>query len=452
MAKRKNKPKTLQILHPDAAGIDVGADEHWVAVPEGKAERAVRSFGTFTSDLHRLAHWLKECAIRTVAMESTGVYWIPIFEVLEEHGFEVLLVNASHVRNVPGRKSDVLDCQWIQQLHSFGLLRGSFRPEAKITELRTYTRHRQTLIEECTRQIQRMQKALDQMNLQLHHVIADITGKTGMAIVRQIVAGNHDPAVLAQHRDPRCRASEQTIREALTGHYKPEHLFTLEDNLSLYDTYSQRIVACDARIEAVLRELAAHFPQLEAPPKPRKSPATGHQIAIDIRNPLQRILGGVDVQNIVGIGPLTALNLLSETGYDMTRWPTEKHFTSWLNFAPGTHISGGRRLSGRRRKTGNRAGLILRQAASSVGRTSTALGAFYRRIAARRSKAVAIVATARKLAAAYYRLLRFGGDYVERGAEAANYDYQQHRIKSLQRHAKTLGFALIPRQLEPQVT
>lgn len=452
MAKKKNKSKALQILHPHAAGIDVGADEHWVAVPEDKAERPVAPFGTFTSELHRLAQWLKECGVRTVAMESTGVYWIPIFEVLEEHGFEVLLVNASHVRNVPGRKSDVLDCQWIQQLHSIGLLRGSFRPEAKITELRTYTRHRQTLIEESARQIQRMQKALDQMNVQLHHVIADITGKTGMTIVRQIVAGNHDPALLAQYRDPRCRASEETIREALTGHYKPEQLFTLEDNLSLYDTYSQRIAACDARIDAVLRELAAHFPEPEVPPKPRKSYPVGNQIAIDIRNPLQRILGGVDVQNIVGIGPLTALNLLSETGYDMTRWPTEKHFTSWLNFAPGTNISGGRRLSGRRRKTRNRAGLILRQAASSLARTSTALGAFYRRIASRRSKAVAIVATARKIACAYYRLLRFGGEYVERGAEAADFDYQQQRIKSLQRHAKTLGFALTPMQPVTQVT
>lgn len=452
MAKKKNKSKALQILHQHAAGIDVGADEHWVAVPEDRAERPVCSFGTFTSELHRLAQWLKECGVRTVAMESTGVYWIPIYEILEEHGFEVLLVNAAHVRNVPGRKSDVLDCQWIQQLHSFGLLRASFRPEAKITELRTYTRHRQTLIEESARQIQRMQKALDQMNVQLHHVIADITGKTGMAIIRQIVAGNHDPAGLAQYRDPRCRSSEKTIREALTGHYKVEHLFTLEQALNIYDMYSHHIGTCDARIETVLSELAAHFPQPEGPLKPRKSPAVGNQIAIDVRNPLQRILGGIDVQSIVGIGPLTALNLLSETGYDMTRWPTEKHFTSWLNFAPGTNISGGRRLSGRRRKASNRAGLILRQAASALSRTSTALGAFYRRIASRRSKAVAIVATARKMACAYYRLLRFGGEYVERGAEAAEREYQQHRIKALQRQAKTLGYALMPTQPELQVT
>lgn len=452
MAKRKNKSKALRVLHQHAAGIDVGADEHWVAVPEDRADRPVCSFGTFTSELHRLAQWLRECGVRTVAMESTGVYWIPIYEILEENGFEVLLVNAAHVRNVPGRKSDVLDCQWIQQLHSFGLLRASFRPEAKITELRTYARHRQTLVEESTRQIQRMHKALDQMNVQLHHVIADITGKTGMAIIRQIVAGNHDPAVLAQYRDPRCRSSEKTIREALTGHYKIEHLFTLEQSLKIYDMYSQHIVTCDARIETALTELASHFPQSEGPPKPRKRVADGHQIAIDVRNPLQRVLGGVDVQSIIGIGPLTAFNLLSETGYDMTRWPTEKHFTSWLNFAPGTNISGGRRLSGRRRKARNRAGLILRQAASALSRTPTALGAFYRRIASRRSKAVAIVATARKMACAYYRLLRFGGEYVERGAEAAERDYQQHRIKALQRQAKTLGYALMPTQPEPQVT
>jgi transposase len=452
MAKKKDKSNTLRVLYPDAAGIDIGANEHWVAVPEERDERPVRPFGSFTSELHRLAQWLKECGVRTVAMESTGVYWVPIYEVLEEAGFEVLLVNAAHARNVPGRKSDVLDCQWLQQLHTFGLLRASFRPEARITELRTYTRHRQTLIEESARQIQRMQKALDQMNVQLHHVIADITGKTGMAIVRQIIAGNHDPAVLAQYRDPRCRSSEKAIREALTGHYKPEHLFTLQQVVSLYDFYCQRIAACDERIESVLRELAAQFPATDAPQKPRKFPAVGNQIAIDVRNPLQRILGGVDVQSIVGIGPLTALNLLSETGYDMTRWPTEKHFTSWLNFAPGTHISGGRRLSSRRRPTRNRAGLILRQAASALARTQTALGAFYRRIASRRSKAVAIVATARKIACAYYRLLRYGGEYVDRGAAAAEHDYQQNRIKSLKRHAKTLGFELIPTQPEPQVT
>jgi hypothetical protein len=290
------------------------------------------------------------------------------------------------------------------------------------------------------------------MNVQLHHVIADITGKTGLTIVRQIVAGNHDPEVLAQYKDPRCRASNEVVREALTGHYKAEHLFTLEQALSLYDTYSRHIAVCDERIETVLSELAEQFPEPGTPRKPPKSQARGNQIAIDVRNPLERILGGVDVQSIVGFGPLTALNLLSETGHDMTRWPTEKHFTSWLNFAPGTHISGGRRLSSRRRPGRNRAGLILRQAASTIGRTQTALGAFYRRIAARRSKAVAVVATARKMACAYYRLLRYGGKYVERGAQAAEHDYQQRRIKSLRRQAKTFGYELHPAQPETRLT
>jgi len=416
MAKKKNKSKLLRACHPDAAGIDIGSDQHWVAVPLDRDDQPVRQFGTFTSDLQKLADWLQRCGVRTVAMESTGVYWIPIYELLEERGFEVLLVNAAHARNVPGRKSDVLDCQWLQELHTFGLLRASFRPGAKVTELRTYARHRQTLVEEAARQIQRMQKALDLMNVQIHHVIADITGKTGLTIVRHIVAGIHDPGVLAQYRDPRCRASKEVVVEALRGHYKVEHLFTLEQALSLYDTYVR------------------------------------NQIAIDVRNPLERILGGVDVQSIVGIGPLTALNLLSETGHDMSRWPTEKHFTSWLNFAPGTHISGGRRLSSRRRPGRNRAGLILRQAASSVGRTNTALGSFYRRISARRGKAVGIVATARKLACAYYRLLRYGGHYVERGAAAADHDYQERRIKSLRRQAKTLGYELLPAQPEARVT
>jgi transposase len=444
MTKRKYKPKSLRVCHQDAAGIDIGADEHWVAVPPDRDEDPIRKFGTFTSDLQRLADWLRQCGVRTVAMESTGVYWVPIYELLEQCGLEVLLVNAAHARNVPGRKSDVIDCQWLQELHTFGLLRASFRPEAKITELRTYTRHRQTLIEGSAQQIQRMQKALDQMNVQVHHVLSDLTSKTGMAIVRDIVAGQHDPEVLAQHRDTRCHASKEVIIEALRGHYKPEHLFSLGQALSLYDVFSQHIRACDDRIETVLTTLAKHFPDPGTPKQRAKFRPVGNQIAIDIRNPLQRILSGVDIQTIVGIGPLTALNILSETGYDMSRWPTEKHFTSWLNFAPGTHISGGRRLSSRRPPSKSRAGLILRQAASSLGRTQTALGAFYRRIAARRSKAIAIVATARKLACAYYRLLRYGGQYVERGAAAADHDYQQRRLDSLKRQAKTLGYNLQP--------
>lgn len=452
MTKKKHKAKSLRVCHSEAAGIDIGSDQHWVAVPADRDEQPVRAFGTFTSDLQRLAHWLEQCGIRTVAMESTGVYWIPVYELLEERGFEVLLVNAAHARNVPGRKSDVLDCQWLQELHTFGLLRASFRPEARIAELRAYTRHRQTLIEESARHIQRMQKALDQMNVQIHHAVADVTGKTGITIVRAIVAGNHDPEALAQHRDPRCRTTKEVLVEALRGHYKTEHLFTLQQSLSLYDTFSQHIQDCDARIEAVLRDLAAQFPQPLTPPLRRKFRPLGNQIAVDIRNPLQRILGGVDVQTIVGIGPLTALNLLSETGTDMTRWRTEKHFTSWLNFAPGTHISGGRRLSSRRRPGRNRAGLILRQAASSVGRTQTALGAFYRRIAGRRGKSIAIVATARKLACAYYRLLRYGGQYVEIGAALAERSYQQRRINALKRQAGALGYELLPIQRETRVT
>lgn len=452
MERKKRKRKALRVCHPDAAGIDIGSNEHWVAVPGDRTDNAVRPFGTFTSDLRKLADWLAECQIRTVAMESTGVYWIPLYELLEERGFEVLLVNAAHARNVPGRKSDVLDCQWLQELHTYGLLRASFRPEGKIAELRTYTRHRQTLIQEAARQIQRMQKSLDQMNVQVHHVLSDLTSKTGMAIVRDIVAGNHDPERLAQHRDPRCRASVDVIVEALRGHYQPQHLFTLEQALSLFDTFREHLAKCDGRIEDLLGTLANAAPELEASPKPRKSRPVGNQIAIDVRNPLQRLLRGADPMTIVGFGPLTALNLLSETGTDMSRWPTVKHFVSWLNFSPGTRITGGKRISGRRPPSTNRAALVLRQAASSIGRTQTALGAFYRRIAARRSKPVAIVATARKLACAYYHLLRYGGEYVERGADAAERAYHQRRITHLARQAKQLGFHLQPIQPEAGVT
>ncbi len=446
MAKRKSKSnsKMLRIKHPDAAGIDIGSREHWVAVPEGRDKQPVRSFETFTGDLHRLAAWLEECGIRTVAMESTGVYWIPIYEILEQRGFEVLLVNASHVRNVPGRKSDVLDCQWIQQLHSYGLLRGSFRPPAAFAELRTYMRHRQMLIESAARHLQHMQKALEQMNVQVHHAVSDIAGKTGMAIVRAIVAGNRDPKKLAKHRDPRCRASVERIAAALTGNYKSEHVFELQQALGLYDMYQVHLAECDERIEAALNALAASFPELPATSYGKQPRPVKNQPAFDVRPAIQQIVGGVDLACLPGIGPLTMLNLVAETGVDMTKWRTEKHFTSWLNFAPGTNITGGKARRAKRRRTKNRAGQVLRQAAVSVGRTTTALGAFYRRLAARRGKRVAVVATARKLACIYYRLLRYGGEYVEKGAINAENNYRRRTFIALQRQARRLGFELQP--------
>lgn len=295
----------LKRIHLNAAGIDVGSRSHWVAVPEDRDERPVRDFKSFTHDLHALADWLKACGVTTVAMESTGVYWIPLFEILEERGFEVLLVNALHVKNVPGRKTDILDCQWIQQLHTFGLLRGSFRPSAQITAIRTLVRHRDQLVTGTASYIQRMQKALTLMNLQLHNVISDITGATGLAILREIVDGQTDPAQLARHRDYRCKASEVEIAASLTGHYRDEHVFVLRQELTLYDFYQEQVRACDAQIEARLHALeATSEPPVDAVPKPqRRRPRKKSDPDFELHSPLLRLCGGVDLTEIPGMAP-----------------------------------------------------------------------------------------------------------------------------------------------------
>src|SRR6185436_7683841 len=401
---------------------------------------------SFTGDLNRLADWLRECGIKTVAMESTGVYWIPVYELLEERGFEVLLVNASHLRNVPGRKSDVLDCQWIQRLHSFGLLRASFRPTKEFVELRTYMRQRSRLIGDAGRHVQHMQKSLTEMNLQLHHVVSDITGVTGLAIVRKIVAGERDGRQLARLRDPRCKQPVEVIAAALQGTYKKEHLFTLAQALESYDFYVRQLADCDACIVAKLAELEAAHSDHDAPRKPlppaRKRPIRGHQPKFDARSPLHRICNDVDLTQLVAIAPATALNVVAEVGTDMSRWPTDKHFTSWLNLAPGTKITGSRSLSARRAPVKNRAGLLLRQAAVSVGKTQTALGAFFRRLASHRGALIATIATARKLGALIYRALKFGQEFVEQGL--AEYEAQQEarKLRYLQKQAAARGYAL----------
>jgi len=434
-------------MNPNAAGIDCGAAAHYVAVPPDRDPTPVRAFQSFTADLHRLADWLTACGVTSVAMESTGVYWIPLFELLEARGFAVVLVNARHVKNVPGRKTDVVDCQWLQELHSVGLLRGSFRPAAAIAALRAYLRHRETLVQSAATHVQRMQKALVQMNLQLPIVISDITGVTGLRILRDIVAGQTDPHALAQHRDVLCRASAAEITAALTGHYRPEHVFVLQQNLELFDAYQRQVVACDAAIEAHVLTLAAQAP---TPPGPLPAPRTSkkpraNEPRFDIRTPLHQ-LTGVDLTQLDAIGPYSALRLLSEIGTDMSRWPTEKHFTSWLTLAPHNKISGGRLLSSKTQPSANRAAAILRMAAMTLGRTETALGAFYRRLAYRVGKAKAITATDRKLAILVYRTLADGLVYQDPGAAA--YD-AQHRVRVLRRlrqRAANLGFTLLNRE------
>lgn len=446
--KGRGSATMLTRMHPNVAGIDCGASEHVVAVPPDRDSAWVQTFTTFTDDLHRLAKWLKACGVTSVAMESTGVYWIPIYEILEAHGFAVLLVNARHLKHVPGRKSDVSDAEWIRDLHSVGLLRGSFRPTAAIVTLRAYLRHRQTLIESAGIYIQRMQKALVQMNVQLPRVVSDITGVTGLRIIRDIVAGQRDPQHLAAHRDVRCQASTADIVAALTGHYRPEHVFALQQNLELYDVCQQQMATCDRTIEAHVQTLIAQVAPCTTPlpASPRPTRRKANEPGFDIRPSLHRLTGGVDLTQIDGIAPYTALKLVAEIGTDVHRWPTQKHFTSWLTLAPHNKISGGRRLSSRTQPSANRAAAILRMSAYTLSRSQTALGAFYRRLAARIGKPQAITATARKLAILVYRALTGDFAYQDPGADA--YDLQQRTrvLRRLRQRATALGFELINRE------
>ena len=440
-------PSVLERININVAGIDCGSAEHFVAVPPDRDPAPVQPFKTFTSDLLRLADWLTTCRVTSVAMEATGVYWIPLYEILEARGFAVVLVNAKHVKNVPGRKSDVRDCEWLRELHSVGLLRGSFRPVDSLVALRAYLRHRETLIQSAGTYIQRMQKALVQMNVQLPLVVSDITGATGLRILRDIVAGRRDPHALAEHRDPRCRATSAEIVDALTGNYRPEHLFVLTQNLHLYDACQVQLAACDSAIEAHLQTVTA---AIESPPaplprvrvtrKPRRN-----EPRFDMRTALHQ-LTRTDLSQIDGLAPYSALKLVSEIGTDMRRWPSEKHFSSWLTLAPKNKVSGGRLLSSQTQPSANRAAAILRMAAMSLGRTQTALGAFYRRLAFRVGKAKAITATARKLAILVYRALE--GDMLYRDPGADAYDAQQRTriLRRLRQRATTLGFDLVNRQ------
>lgn len=445
---KKGKRDRLSVVHPDAAGIDIGSRCHVAAIPEDRDGELVRSFGTFTGDLVRMAEWLQESGVRTVAMESTGVYWIPAYEILEERGFEVILANAREAKNVPGRKSDVNDAQWLQRLHSFGLLRGSFRPVQEIATLRAYLRQRERLLDYAASHIQHMQKALMEMNLQLHHVVTDITGKTGMGILRAIVAGEHDPKRLAEYRDPRCKATQETIEAALTGHYRAEHLLALEQAIALYDAYHAHVEACDQAIEAHLAEITKDAtPPADPLPKAKHRDANRNAPKFDVRTALHTVTG-VDLTQLHGIGPYLALKLIGECGTDMERWPSAKHFTSWLGLAPGCKISGGKVLSARTKRSSSRAAALLRLAATTLSRSSTALGAFYRRLASRVGKAKAVTATARKIAVLFYNTLRYGMVYQDPGADYYEERYRTRVVANLKRRAGAMGYELVPTDAE----
>jgi len=431
------------VVHPNAAGIDIGATFHIVAVSPGQDSVPVRQFQSFTTDLHKLSQWLQGVGVKSVAMESTGVYWIPVFEILEADGFEVILVNAREVKQVPGRKTDYNDAQWLQKLHQFGLLRASFRPSEHIASLRAYLRHRERLIEYSAAHIQHMQKSLMQMNLQLHHVVSDITGATGMKILRDIINGERCAAKLATYRDIRCKESEKTITAALTGNYRDVHIFTLKQAVELWDFYQKRIRECDARIEKAMEKLNQKKVAPDIPlPKARHRTKQHNEPDFAVRSALYT-LTGVDLTQINGFGPYTALRLIGECGDDMSKWATEKHFVSWLSLSPGNKVSGGKILSSKTRRTKNRATTLLRIAAVNVGKTETALGAFYRRLAGRVGKAKAVTATARKLAVLFYSIMKYGKNYVEPGAEYYETQYRNRVLLTLKKRAKRLGYELI---------
>lgn len=440
--KRAIRMKNLEVAHPNAAGIDIGSSSHFVAVRPDLEGPTVREFRSFTEDLNALADWLKECGVDVVGMESTGIYWVPLYELLESRGFTVHLVNARHVKNVSGRKSDVLDCQWLQQLMSYGLLKGSFRPNEQICALRSTSRDREMLVQYQGSHVQHVQKALELMNIKLDKVISDVMGKTGQKIIRAIVAGERDPEVLASMRDGRVKASKDEIERSLKGTWREEHLFSLKQALKLYDSYAETIAECDERLAQVLTTLALHDAPESAPSKVGK----GRQVAqeYDLRTALIRACG-VDLTAIPGIDVGTALKIIAEVGPDLSRFPTIKHFASWLGLCPGTKISGGKVLSTASQHTANRLAQALRMAAVSVGNSKkAALGAYHRRLAARIGKAKAIRATAHKLARLIYILLTRGQAYVEKGLA---YDEEQHRkrvLKNLERKAREMGCQLVP--------
>jgi transposase len=436
MAMRKRDEEEV---FPHAAGIDVGASSHWVAVPKHLAEESVREFGAMTDDLNALADWLLACSVDTVALESTGVYWIPIYEVLEQRGLKVWLVDARQMKYVPGRKSDVQDCQWLQRLMSLGLLRAAWRPSDEVCVVRAVVRQRDVLLTEQGTWVQRMQKALVQMNIQLTEVLSDVMGMTGQAIIRDIVAGERDPLVLARHHNHRIKASKDEVTKALTGNWRDEHLFLLKQSLAIFDDLAKRVQECDAKIEALLAPLQRHTVQLKASPKGKSK----NNPAFDVRQAMAN-WAGVDLTRIDGLGVSAVMKLLSEIGTDLSRFANVKHFCSWLGLCPGTKVSGGKVLSAGTKRSANRARQALKMAAMSLSRSDSALGAFYRRLCSRMDKPRANTAVAHKISRMVYYMLTRGEEYVDQGRERYEEQQRQRSISALKRRAAALGFQVAP--------
>jgi transposase len=435
----------LNIINPDAAGIDVHSDMHMVCVPADRDADPVREFGANTADLHEIAAWLKACGVKTVALESTSIYWIPLFELLESEGFQVNPVEPGQLSRCGARpKTDVLDAQWIQRLHSYGLLRASFRPADSVLALRSYWRQRQMQVRYAASHAQHMQKAMEQMNVKLTEVVGDITGLTGMLIINAILNGERDPNKLAALRDRRCRHSEPEIALALEGLWRPEHLFELRQAHALYHFHHRQISDCDQQVEAELTKLPNRAADKTRTRKPRTRGRKSNDVRFEATGPLFQALG-VDLTLIEGIEVGTALVILAEIGVDVSRFPTEKHFASWLRLSPPQNESNHTKKRRGHRKMTNRITIALRMAARSVGRTTTPLGIFYRRIRSRIGGLGAVKATAHKLACLVYRMLKYGQDYVVQSMEAYEAKVKEALLRSLKRKATALGFELTPR-------
>ena len=446
--KSKRAPRSLKTIQPNAAGIDLGSREHWVAGPPREdAAPNVERFGTTTPELLRLADWLKEQGVETVAMESTGVYWIPLFEILDSRGFEVVLANARQISNVPGRKTDMIDCQWLQLLHACGLLRGSFRPSDDICQLRALIRERNTMVEQRSDWIRRMQKCLDQMNVCVHQAVSDITGVTGMGIIRAIMDGERDPRALARLRDRRCRKSEAQIAEQLTGNWRAEHLFNLRQALKMYDQLCAVITDYDSEILSYITTLQPADTGDESAPPPASKRKAKNLVARGqepMRQGLYRLCG-FDMTTIDGIGVDTSMVVVSELGMDFTVFPNENHFVSYLRLAPNLSISAGKKVPKKfKTSTCTRVATALRMAALTLRNSKTALGGFYRRVAWRKGASVAVFATARKLAQLIYRLVRYGQAYVDTGIEAYEARFNQRRLKSYTKALNAMGYNVEP--------
>ena len=442
----------LEVVHRDAAGIDIGSREHYVAVGPDRDAEPVRFFHCFTEDLHRLARWLKECGIRTVVMQSTGVYWIPVYDVLEQYGFDVWLVNARETRNLPGRKSDVQESQWLLKLHTYGLLRKSFRPTASIRALRTCWRERAEYVQQAGGCIQRMQKALTEMNVQLSTVLSDLSGLTGMRILRSIVAGERDGKRLAEFRDPNVKASQETIAKSLEGTWLPEQLSILKRQLADWDHLQDQIRACDLDLQALMKqlpdaEIGTKPPSAAPTEKPKRQRkkngrASRNEPSFDLSTELKRVTG-VDLTRIDGVKALTVQTIITEAGLDMSKWATEDHFVSWIGLSPRNDVSGGKILKKKTRKVVSRLATALRMAATTLRQSDSYLGEQFRRLRTRLGAPKAITAMGAKLARLVYRMLKYGQAYVDKGASNYEARYRQQQIQLLRKRAAHHGFTLV---------